>query len=115
MATETKTEGEAVNTDVKNGNYLIQCDVKRIKGEKDGKKYDFFSYTAYDKRGKKSKLKFTKDAKNVPAEEGCFTLTIDKTKINRDKSTKFNEYWVKDVIKFEVYDGFTQDEEDLPF
>lgn len=112
----TTQEGAKVITSAEeNSNYTIQVDVKRIKGEKDGKKYDFLTYTAYDKRGKKSKLKFTKDASNVPNEEGCFTLTIDKTKINRDKSTKYNEYWVKDVVKYEIYDGFNTKDEDLPF
>jgi uncharacterized protein YxeA len=112
----TNEEAQEVASAKENSNvYLIQCDVTRIKGEKDGKKYDFFSYTAYDKRGKKSKIKFTKDAKNVPQEEGCYTLYIEKTQINRDKTTKYNEYWFKDVIKYEIYDGFTQDEEELPF
>lgn len=111
MATEK--ENSYVDTEAKI--YKIQVDVKRIKGEKDGKKYDFLTYTAYDKRGKKSKLKFTKTAQNVPNEEGCFTLTISSTDINRDKSTKYNEYWVKNVDSYSVYDGFTSTEDDLPF
>ena len=112
----TKEEAQNIASAEENSNvYLIQCDVKRIKGEKDGKKYDFLTFTAYDKRGKKSKLKFTKEASNVPQEEGCFTLVIEKSKINRDKSVKFNEYWVKDVVKYEVYDGFATKDEDLPF
>ena len=96
-------------------NYLIQCDVVRIKGEKDGKKYDFLSYVAYDKKGRKSKLKFTKTAKNIPSEEGIYVLEIEPSKINRDKTTKYNEYWVKDIISYKTYDGFTQDDEELPF
>lgn len=111
MATEK--ENSSVDTGTKI--YKIQVDVKRIKGEKEGKKYDFLTYTAYDKRGKKSKLKFTKTAQNVPADEGCFTLTILTTNINRDKSTKYNEYWVKNVESYEIYDGFTATEDDLPF
>ena len=115
MATETIETAQQDTSAGKENKYLIQCDVVRVKGEKDGKKYDFLTYTAYDKRGKKSKLKFVKTASNVPQEEGCYTLTIDRTKINRDKSTKYNEYWVKDVIKCEIYDGFTQVDDDLPF
>ena len=111
----TNESAKVVESAAENNNYNIQVDVKRVKGEKDGKKYDFLSYTAYDKRGKKSKLKFTKDAKNVPQDEGSYTLTIEKSKINRDKSTKYNEYWVKDVVKFEIYDGFNTKDEDLPF
>lgn len=114
MAQE-KPAQEVASAEQNSNYYLIQCDVTRIKGEKDGKKFDFLTYTAYDKRGKKSKLKFTKDANNVPQEEGCYTLTIDKSKINRDKTTKYNEYWVKDVIKYEIYDGFAQEDEELPF
>lgn len=96
--------------------YFIECEVTRIKGEtKDGKKYDFLSYTAYDKKGRKSKLKFTKDAEGMPKEEGLFTLEISPKMINRDKQTRYNEYWVKGVISYKHYDGYAEDDEELPF
>ena len=110
------TANENTSASVENAqNYKIQCDVVRVKGEKEGKKYDFLSYTAYDKKGRKSRLKFTKTARNIPDKEGIYVLEIEPKDINRDKTTKYNEYWVRNVVSYSVYDGFTQDDEELPF
>lgn len=108
---------ENTSSSVKNEqtNYLIECEVTRVKGEKESKKYDFLSYTAYDKKGRKAKLKFTKDAEGMPKEEGLFILEIDPKQINRDNGTRYNEYWVRGVVSFKHYDGFTQHDEELPF
>lgn len=97
-------------------NYKIQCDVHRIKGEKDGKSYDFLTYTAYDKQGKKCKLKLTKDCANYPKKEGCYYLNIAKADIRRDKQVKYREYWVRNIVSYDEFDGFDDsNEEDLPF
>ncbi len=96
--------------------YTIAIQVKRITGEKDGRKYDFLAYSGADNRGKKCKFKFTKDASNYPKEEGYFSLSVLKKNINRDKSSMFNEYWIRgECVGFDIYDGFKENVEDLPF
>ena len=95
--------------------YKIRVEAKRIKGERDGKKYDFLSFEGFDKNGRKCRFKFTKDCNDVPEEEGEYIMTVDRAYINKDKQSRFNNYWVKEVISFEEYDGFTPNEDDLPF
>lgn len=100
----------------KENTYNLFIHVSRIKGEKDGKKYDFLAYSGADTRGKKCKFKFTKDAENYPKEEGYFCLNVNKANINRDKQSIYNEYWIRGVCNsFEIYDGFKPNSEDLPF
>lgn len=103
---------------MENESYKIQCDVERKVGENDNGKYDFLTYTAWDTRGKRSTLKFTKACEGQPKKPGCYFLTINKKDITQDKSSRFRQYWVRAVESFEEYDGFsnrTDNEEDLPF
>ena len=97
--------------------YELVIHAKRIKGESaDGRKYDFLSYEGYDKEGHKCKFKFTKDVKNLPSEAGEYVFVILKTKINRDKKVRFNEYWIRQVESIAPYAPHFEDNvEDLPF
>lgn len=91
----------------------IVMEVKRITGEKDGKKYDFLAYSGYDKNNRKCKFKFTKACKGQPDSEGIFNVIIDSKYINKDNGSRFNDYWIKAVESYTVYDGFNK--QDLPF
>ena len=98
--------------------YKIQCDVTRKIGENDNGKYDFLVYDAWDKKGKKCALKFTRDCEGKPNKPGCYFLNILKKDIRQDKQSRHREYWVRAVQSYEEYDGFTNNgdnEEDLPF
>lgn len=99
--------------------YEIVMHAKRIKGEKDGRKYDFMSYEATDTKGQKAKFKFVKELAEsgiLPKEAGEYLFKIDKRYINRDKKTRFNEYWVREVVSVEPYvPHFDDNVEDLPF
>lgn len=104
---------------VANTVYEIVMHAKRIKGEKDGRKYDFLSYEGADKDGHKCKFKFTKEAVAqgvLPKEAGEYLFKIDKRYINKDHKTRFNEYWIKTILSVEEYvPRFTENTEDLPF
>lgn len=93
----------------------IIMEVKRIKGEKNGNKYDFLAYNGYDKNNRKCKFKFTKACKGQPDDEGLFEVTVDSKMINKDKGSRFNDYWIKAVESYTKYDGFQSKPEDLPF
>ena len=96
--------------------YEIVIRAKRIKGEKDGRKYDFLAYEAYDNDGRKCKIRFTKDVKNLPTDAGEYTFVIPKNKMNRDKSIKWREYWVQEVLSCTAYEPkFDGTVEELPF
>jgi len=106
-------EIKALATDV----YEINITAKRIKGERpDGSKYDFLAWTGYDKHGHKCKMKFTRDVKNLPQDAGEYVMIVSKGAINRDNSTRYLEYWVRDVVEFKPYEPhFDENTEDLPF
>lgn len=96
--------------------YEIVIRAKRISGEKDGKKYNFFSYEAFDTTGKKCKIKFTKEVTNQPKEDGEFTIIVPKSAMNRDKKVRWNEYWVRQIVDCKPYvPHFDENVEDLPF
>ena len=96
--------------------YEIIIKGKRITGTKsDGNEYDFIAFTGYEKTGKKASFNFTKDCNDVPEEEGEYKVTVKKKYINKDKNVIFNRYWIKEIENIEPYDGFTINEEDLPF
>ena len=65
--------------------YKLEIEAKRIKGEKNGKKYDFLAYTGFTKEGTKCKFKFTKDCKLRPESEGLFVCTCDSDKFGKTK------------------------------
>lgn len=97
--------------------YEIVMHAKRVKGEKNGRKYDFTTYEGKDTKGHKCQFKFVKELKNdVPDEAGEYLFKIDKRYINRDKRTQFNEYWVRQIVSVEPYvPHFDDNTEDLPF
>lgn len=94
--------------------YSVTMEVKRIKGEKNGKKYDFLDYKGYTNKGKKCRFKFTRNCKNVPDSEGIYIVTVNKGDMNQDKSCKFLEFWVKNIVTCKTFDG-VENSEDLPF
>ncbi len=50
--------------------YTLEIECKNIKGEKNGKKYDFLAYSGFTVDGKKCKYNFTKACKLGPEEFG---------------------------------------------
>lgn len=109
---------ENKNVNQENVTYEILMEVKRIKGEKNGKKYDFLTYEGYDKTGKKCRFIFTRDCKegvDYPDSEGEFIVYVDKKDINRDKSSKYARYYIKATKNYEVFSGSYDNDEDLPF
>lgn len=95
--------------------YKLEIEAKRIKGEKDGRKYDFLAYSGFTNDGKKCKFKFTKDCKLKPEEEGLFICTVDSDKIWQNKQTKFREYFISELKSCEVFVYTTPENDDLPF
>lgn len=70
---------------------------ERVKGEKDGKKYDFISYKGSTKKGIKCRYKFPKSVLNAPSEPGIYCITVHKSNINRDKRYTYPVYWIKEI------------------
>lgn len=70
---------------------------ERIKGEKDGKKYDFIAYKGSTKKGLKCRYKFTKDVTNPPTEAGIYCIKVHKCNINRDKRFTYPIYWIREI------------------
>lgn len=109
-----------LNTNVNESPATIEFKMtaNRIKGSHpDGTKYDFLAFSGATKNGKKCKFKMTKTCNNVPKDEGTFTVTVEKTAINLDKSSIYTEYWVKDIVSvkpFEIVETALTDD-DLPF
>ena len=95
--------------------YKLEIEAKRIKGEKNGKKYDFLAYSGYTKEGTKCKFKFTKDCKLKPEAEGLFICTCDSDKIWQDKKTKYTEFFIKELKTCEVFEFNSPENDDLPF
>lgn len=95
--------------------YELQVEAKRIKGERDGKKYDFLSFETFDKNGKKSRIKFTKACENIPEEEGTYLIKVKMKDINRDKMSKYLIYWIKAMVSCEDYEQSFDNDEPLPF
>ena len=95
--------------------YKIEIKAERIKGEKDGKKYDFLAFSGFDSEGKKCKFKFTKSCKDKPEDEGVYTIIVDSDKIWKDKGTKFREYYISELKSCEVFEFEQPENDDLPF
>lgn len=95
--------------------YKLEIEAKRIKGEKDGKKYDFLSYSGFENGGKRCKFKFTKQCKNKPEEEGLYTVVVDSDKIWQDKQSKFKEYFISETKSCELFVFTPSENDDLPF
>lgn len=101
---------------MENIEYNIIIAAKRIEGVKaDGTEYSFLTFKGYEKSGKRADFMFTKDCNNVPTEEGEYIIVVDKKYINKDKASRYNRYWIKQLISCEEYDGFIENEEDLDF
>lgn len=95
--------------------YTLEIECKNIKGEKNGKKYDFLAYSGFTVDGKKCKYKFTKACKLKPEEIGIYKCTVDSDKIWKDKQSKFNEYWIAELKTCEVFEFTPKENDDLPF
>lgn len=96
--------------------YNIVISARRIKGTKqNGEDYDFLTFKGYEKSGKKCDFLFTKDCNDVPEEEGEYIIVVNKRYINKDKLSRYNRYWIKQLVSCDVYDGYYENEEDLDF
>jgi len=92
----------------------IVMDAERIKKVKDDKKLDFIAFSGYDKNAKKCRFKFIKDVTNLPQKEGQYKFWISSDKINRDNTSRYRTFWIKEVLKYEEYE-YVARIEDLPF
>lgn len=81
----------------------IVVKVERKRGEKDGKKYDFLAYTATNKKGERSRLKFPKTVENIPKKEGIYVVSVDSVNIRRDNRLVFPTYWIQQVESYDVF------------
>lgn len=70
----------------------------------EGKKYDFYAYTATTKTGRLARIKFTKAVKNAPQEVGYFNVATDTTAINRDNQLAYLTYWIKSIDSVTPYE-----------
>lgn len=96
--------------------YNIVVAAKRIEGVKtDGTEYSFLTFKGYEKSGKKADFLFTKDCNDTPTEEGEYIIVVNKKYINKDKLSRYNRYWIKQLVSCEPYDGFVENNEDLDF
>lgn len=95
--------------------YTLEIEAKRIKGEKNGRKYDFLAYNGITKDGKICKFKFTKDCELKPEAEGVYTCVCDSDKIWKDKKTKYNEFFIKELKSCKVFEYEAPENDDLPF
>lgn len=97
--------------------YEIVMHAKRMKGTNaSGKPYNFLAFSGTDKSGHKSQFKFKSDCNDAPKDEGEWLVRVDKRFINKDKRTRFNEYWIAQVVSVEPYvPQFIENTEDLPF
>lgn len=98
--------------------YDIVIHAKRMKGtsSKSGKAYNFLTFEGFDVHQHKCQFKFKSDCNDVPRDEGDYLIRVDKRFINRDKRTRFNEYWIAQLVSVEPYvPQFAENTEDLPF
>lgn len=101
---------------MENQEYNIIVAAKTISGVKaDGTEYNFLAFTGYEKDGKKASFLFTKDCNDVPQEEGEYIIVVNKKYINKDKLSRYNRYWIKQIVSCDIYDGFVENQEDLNF
>lgn len=94
----------------------IRVDFVRLvgKSKSTGKSYDFLVARGSDGNGKKCDFKFTRAVDNLPKEEGKYVMSVESNNINKDRSSIYNQYWIKKVEKFEKYE-IKNTEEELPF
>lgn len=93
--------------------------VRRLTGvsKKTNKKYDFLTYEGYDTHNKKVTFKVIQAVKNAPTIEGTYVWMVKPENISRDKSSRFNQYWIRGIESVEDYKGPEpkDDYADLPF
>lgn len=87
--------------------YTLNVTAERIKGEKDGKKYDFISCSSVDKKGFKCRVKFAKDCKNQPEKEGKYIVIVNKENIFKDKRTVRYTVVITEILNIEKVEKFT--------
>lgn len=81
----------------------IVVEVIRKTGQNDNGKYDLLSYHGFDNKGKKVQFKFTRAVTNRPSEQGKFVIEVESTNMNKDETTRFNEYWIKKIESVKPY------------
>lgn len=87
---------------------------KQGKSKATGKDYDFLAYEGITSAGKKVELKFTRACKNVPNEVGKYVVEVPTTQISKDRTSIFNQYWIREVVSVKPF--VKKDEyEELPF
>lgn len=91
----------------------ITVKVERIKGEKDGKKYDFLSFTSNNKKGERCRIKFPRTCTNIPNKEGVYVLSVLATEIKRDSRFVRPTYWVEKVEEYTDYIPEKKENEDF--
>lgn len=93
--------------------------VRRLTGvsKKTNKKYDFLTYEGFDTNNRKVTFKLTKAVTNAPKTEGVYVWMVKPENISKDKSSRFNQYWIRGIESVEDYKGPEpkDDYADLPF
>ena len=77
---------------LKNDSVKLRVRVKRIT-TKDGRTFD--AYETIGKNGTRINVKFRKEVKNVPTEDSCIIIPIDK--MNYAKNTIYPTIWVHEI------------------
>ena len=106
---ESKANNQMANVmkDMENDNMAILNVVgSDVSYEVDGEKRSFVSFTTVDKKGRKCRLKFTKECENVPKKAGKYKMIIDKNNMNIDKNSIYYTVWVEQIETVEKVDKF---------
>lgn len=77
---------------LKNDSVKLRIRVKRIT-TKDGRTFD--AYETIGKNGTRINVKFRKEVKNVPTEDSCIIVPINK--MNYAKNTIYPTIWVHEI------------------
>lgn len=77
---------------LKNDSVKLRIRVKRIT-TKDGRTFD--AYETIGKNGTRINVKFRKEVKNVPTEDSCIIVPVDK--MNYARNTIYPTIWVHEI------------------
>jgi len=106
---------ETKKTETELKEIALNVKVERIVGENANGKYDFLAYNTFDKQGKKWKVSFRKEVKNMPQKEGQFTLIVRNDKMSFDRSNKYRKMYIHEIIAVEEFKLKPLADEDNPF